>query len=41
MKVVIWLSMTMETRISRIRKETVEERLQEMGGEEGRSGPGS
>lgn len=38
-KVIIWLSMTMETRISKIRKETVEERVQEMG--EGRLGPAS
>lgn len=38
---ITWLSMTMETRMPRIRKEAVEERVQEMGGEEGRSGPGS
>ena len=31
---VTWLSMTMETRISKIRKESMEETVQEMGGEE-------
>lgn len=39
MKVITWLSMTMETRISKVRKETVEEGVQEIGGE-GRSGQG-
>ena len=38
---ITWLSMTMETRLSKIRKEAVEERVQEMGGKEGRSEPGS